>query len=51
MADCKPCSTPCEIDIMKTSDEADLIESKPYEIIDSLIYIMVATGPDMLYSY
>ena len=48
MADCKPCSTPCEMDIKKTSD---LIDSKPYcEIIGSLIYIMVAR-PDICYSY
>ena len=40
MADCKPHSTPCEMDITKTSDKVDLIESKPYhEIIGSLIYI------------
>ena len=29
MADCKPCSTPCEMDIKKTSDKVDLIDSKP----------------------
>ena len=51
MADCKPRSTPCEMDITKTSDEVDLIESKPYcEIIDSLIYIMVATRLDICYT-
>ena len=51
MADCKPCSTPCEIDIKKTSDKVDLIDSKPYhEIIGSLIYIMVATRPDICYT-
>ena len=50
MADCKPRSTPCETDIRKTSDEVDLIESKPYrEIIGSLIYIMVATRADICY--
>ena len=39
MVDCKLHSTPCEMDIMKTSDKGDLIESKPYhEIIGSLIY-------------
>ena len=27
MADCKSCSTPYEMDIMKTSDEVDLIDS------------------------
>ena len=33
---------------MKTSDEVDLIESKPYhEIIGSLKYIMVATRADI----
>ena len=38
IADCEPCSTPCEMDIMKTSDEVNLIESKSYrEIIGSLI--------------
>ena len=51
MADCKPHSTPCEMDITKTSDEVNLIESKPYrEIIGSLIYIMVATRPDICYT-
>ena len=36
---CKPCSTPCEMDITKTSDKVDLINSKPYrEIMGSLIY-------------
>ena len=30
MADCKPCSTPCEMDIMKKSDEVNLIDNKPY---------------------
>ena len=40
----------CEMDIMKTSDEADLIDSKPYcEIIGSLIYIMVAARTDICY--
>ena len=29
MADCKPHSTPCEMDITKISDKVDLIESKP----------------------
>ena len=33
MADCKPRSNPCEMDIMKTSDEVDLIDSKPYRKI------------------
>ena len=48
MADYKPHSTPCEMDIMKTSDEVNLIESKPYhEIIGSFIYIMVSTRPDI----
>ena len=28
MADCKPRSTPCEMDTTKTSDEVDLINSK-----------------------
>ena len=42
MADCKPRSTPCEMDMTKTNDKVDLIESKPYwAIIRSLIYIMV----------
>ena len=27
MAECKPRSTPCEMDIMRTSDKVDLIES------------------------
>ena len=50
MADCKPHSTPCEMDIEKTSDKVDLIDSKPYcEIIGSLIYIMVVTKPDICY--
>ena len=51
MADCKPHSTPCEIDIMKTSNKVDLIESKPYrEIIGSLIYIAVATRPGIFHT-
>ena len=51
MADGKPHSTPCEMDIMKTRDEVDLIDSKPYrEITGSLIYIMVATRPDICYT-
>ena len=46
MADCKPHPTPCEMSTNKTSDEIDLIDNKPYwEIIGSLIYIMVATKP------
>ena len=48
MADCKPCSILCEMDIKKTSDKVNLIDSKPYsEIIGSLIYIMVTTRPDI----
>ena len=48
MADRK---TPCEMDITKTSEEVDLIDSKSYrEIIDSLIHIMVATRPDICYT-
>ena len=51
MADCKPCSTPCEMDVTKTSDKVDLIISKPYcEIIGSLKYVMVATRPDICYT-
>ena len=50
-ADCKPRSTPCEMDITKTNDEVDLIESEPYrKIIGSLIYIMVATSPDICFT-
>ena len=48
MADYKPCSSPCRMDIMKTSDKVDLRDNKPYqEIIGSLIYIMVAIKPDI----
>ena len=51
MVDCKPGSTQCEMDITKTSDEVSLINYKPYsEIIGSLIYIMVATTPDICYT-
>ena len=51
MVDCKPLSTPYEMDLKKTSDEVDLIDYKPYcEIIGSLIYIMVATRPDICYT-
>ena len=51
MADSKTCSTSCEMDITKTSDKVSLIDSKPYhEIIGSLIYIMVATRPDIYYT-
>ena len=49
MADCKPHLTPCEMDIMKTSDKVDLINIKPYEIISSQIYVMIAMGPDVCY--
>ena len=39
------------MDITKTSDEVNLIESKPYcEIIGSLIYIMVTTRTDISYT-
>ena len=38
------------MDITKTSDKVNLIESKPYEIIGSLIYIMVATRLDICYT-
>ena len=38
------------IEKILSNDEIDLIESKPYcEIIGSLIYIMVATRPDICY--
>ena len=38
------------MDIKKTSDKVDLIDSKPYwEINVSLIYIMVATRSDICY--
>ena len=30
MADCKLCSTPCEMDITRTSDKVHFIDSKPY---------------------
>ena len=50
MVNCKPCSTPYEMDRTKTSDQVHLIDSKPYhKIIGSLIYIMVATRPDICY--
>ena len=43
-ADCKPHSNSCEMDIKKTCDKVNFIDSKTYhEIIGSLIYIMVAT--------
>ena len=39
------------MDITKTSDEVDLIDSKTYYgIIGSLIYIVVATRPDICYT-
>ena len=51
MANCKPRSTSCEMDIKKTSDKINFIDSKTYhEIIGRLIYIMVATRPDMSYT-
>ena len=50
IADCKPHSTPCEIDLIKTSDKVDLIDSKPYrEIIGSVIYIF--TNPSTRAGY
>ena len=51
MADCKSYSTPCEMDITKTNDKVNLIESKHYrEIIGSLIYVIIATRPDICYT-
>ena len=51
MAACKLCSTPCEMGIKKTCDKVNLKDSKLYcEIIGSLIYIMVATRPDICYT-
>ena len=51
MADSKPRSNPCELDIKKTSDKFDLLDSKTYrKIIGSLIYIMVATRPNIFYT-
>ena len=51
MADYKPHSTLCEMALTKTSDKADLVESKPYhEIIGSLKYVMVETRPDSCYT-
>ena len=55
VADCKWCSTSCEMDIKKTRDEVYLIDSKPYrEIIGRhiyiYIYIMVATRPEICYT-
>ena len=45
MADCKPHSTPCEMDAPKTSDKVNLIESKPYhKNIGSLRYIYIYNG-------
>ena len=39
MTECKPRSTPFEMDITKTSDEVNLIDSKLYrEIIGNQIY-------------
>ena len=51
MVDCKPCSTPCEMDIMKPSDEVDSVDNKPYEIIGSLIYISWLHQDQTFYSY
>ena len=51
MADCKARLTPCEIDITKINGEVYLIDSKTYrEIIGSLIYIIIATRPDICYT-
>ena len=50
MADCKPRSTRCEMDITKTSDKVNLIDSKPHhEIID--IYKGCNNIRHLLYSY
>ena len=52
IAICKSRSTPCEMDIKKTSDVLDLIGSKPYyEIIGNLIYNGCNKTRHLLYSY
>ena len=38
------------MDIMKTSDKVNLTDNKSYEIIGSLVYIMVAIRPDISYT-
>ena len=44
-------TTTCEMDITKTNDEVDLIDSKPYrEIIVSLKHLLVATRTDNCYT-
>ena len=49
--DCKPHSTPCEMDIKKTSNEVDFIDNKPYwEVIGSLIFIVIAMRPGICYT-
>ena len=51
MGDYKPRSTPYEMDINKIIDNNDeLIDKLLREIIGSLIYIMIATIPDIYYT-
>ena len=52
MSDCKPRSTPCEMSSNKTSEGSDTepADGTMYRsLVGSLIYIMVATRPDLSY--
>ena len=53
MQNCKPKSTPCEMNSSKVSEESSTpADNRLYrEIVGSLVYIMTATRPDLCYTH
>ena len=51
MKDCKPRSTPCEMDAGKImNDDSEPVDGRLYrEIVGSLVYVMTATRPDLCF--